>query len=333
MRLSALLGLTLTLGPVLLAGCSPELPEDGSDEDLEAKRTLHAWVVLERVEADNRVRTNVSAKFLQIADADVPLALKLVGARPNVPESGDCVAIADLDALSLSSDAAPGLSDEPAAAIDLVDVGDVSLAVPNLFGNTVTVPIRLAPRAFPDIGDFVSGVVYTSPDAAIGLPVPADYEIGGSGSTAVDAFLIDVRAPNAPSGVVVAGYALPDASDADGSEPSLVVRAGADIELSWSADQDAGRSADEPAGEGLVYVDIRGVTAHRCTFPDRGAAVLPQDVLQEADQDVTLSLHRLVQRSALLRGSPAVQLEDAQEATVVFDFARAVRLSVRPRAL
>jgi hypothetical protein len=314
MRLSALF--SLVLGPALLAGCAPELPEDGSDDDPDAKRSLHAWVVLERVEADSRVRTNVSAKFLQIADADVPLALRLVGARPSIPASGDCVAIADLDADGRGME-------EPGAAIDLVDVGDVSLAVPDLFPR-----VTLAPRAFPDIGDFVSGVVYTSPDAAIGLPVPADYEIGSSGSSAIEPFMIDVRAPGAPTEVFVAGQALPSGHELadDEREPNVLVRAGADIELAWAADSVTDRPSVDSGSEALIYVDIRGVAAHRCTFPDRGAAVLPQDVLRQGDDEVTLSLHRLIERRAVVRGFPG---EDAQEATVVFDFARAVRLTVR----
>jgi hypothetical protein len=281
--------------PSLLVGCATEAIEDADDE-AEA-RPLEAWVVLERVDADGQVRTNVSAKFVQLSEGDRALAFKLVGVRPAIPAAGECVSLASLEELEMLpiDDATPGGS---SMAADLVDAGDVTLSVRSDEGSR---EIKLSPRAFPDVADLVSGVFYTSPDAEIALPPAARYALGATGSGVVDAFSVEVDAPRSP--------VINSVSD---------VTVGSDIQMTW----DAG------AADGTVYVDFRGATTHRCTFADKGEAVLPREMLSVADRgEATLTLHRLVERALPIEsGEPN---EDVREATVLFDFARSVRVVVR----
>jgi hypothetical protein len=276
--------------PSLLVGCATQAIEDADDE-AEA-RPLEAWVVLERVDADGQVRTNVSAKFVQLTEGDRALAFKLVGVRPAVPAAGECVSLASLEELeTIPVETAGSMS------ADLVDAGDVTLSVRSLDGSR---DIKLSPRAFPDVGDLVSGVFYTSPDAEIALPPAARYALGASGSAIVDGFSVEVDAPKSP--------VIESVSD---------VSLGSDIHVKW----DAGPS------DGMVYVDFRGASTHRCTFPDTGEAALPREMLSAADRgEATLTLHRLVERALPVESNDS---SDAREATVLFDFARSVRLTVR----
>ena len=283
--------------PVLLLGCATQAIEDAEDE-AEA-RPVEAWVVLERVDVvdaslrteDGQLRTNVSAKFVQISEGDRALAFKLVGVRPAIPAAGECVSLASLEELERLP-----VETNAAMSADLVDAGDVTLAVRS---NEISQEIKLAPRAFPDVADLVSGVFYTSPDTEFALPSAARYSLGATGSSTVDAFSLEVEAPKSPI--------INSVSD---------VTVGSDIHLSWEAG----------APDGTVYVDFRGASTHRCTFADKGEAVLPREMLSASDRgEATLTLHRLVERSLPVESSD----EDVREATVLFDFARSVRLVVR----
>lgn len=310
----------LLLAPALIAGCGDEPSEETGDDEAE-KRAVHGWVVVERDEADGAVRTSVSAKFIQVSrssgelasgdlasgelsSAELSTAEELVGVRARVPASGDCVPLRSLE---------PGQMQASRLSIDLIDVGDVSLSIQEPEREVAT-KLSLAPRAFPDIGDLVSGVFYTSPDASTQLPVPADYEIEGSGAGGVDAFLIDVRAPEAPRGVTIAGRAVEAATG------PLPIDAAADIDLAWAA----------PAGSlsSLVYVDVRtDVEAgggHRCTFPDGGGAVLPAGVVPSGAREATLTIHRLAERAVTMQAT-----EEQHPAIVVFDLATTIRLAPR----
>lgn len=288
--------------PSLLLGCTTQAIGDADDE-AEA-RPLEAWVVLERVEsdaplggdADGQVRSNVSAKFVQLSEGDRALAFKLVGVRPSIPAVGECVSLASLEELERIPAQAGAMS------ADLVDAGDVTLSVRSAEGSQ---EIKLSPRAFPDVADLVSGVFYTSPDADMALPPAARYSLGATGSASVDGFSVEVDAPSSPIITSVSDVAV-----------------GSDIHLTW----DASSSAATP--DGNVYVDFRGSTTHRCTFADKGEALLPREMLSAADRgEATLTLHRLVERALPVESSDGS--EDVREATVLFDFARSVRLTVR----
>src|SRR6202041_1916014 len=74
---------------------------------------------------------------------------------------------------------AGGNARSPVGSIELIDVGDVTLRA-----GADAMP--LAARAFPDVGELVSGVFYTSRDTASELPAGPTYTVEGTGSAFVD---------------------------------------------------------------------------------------------------------------------------------------------------
>ncbi len=309
--------LPLALG---LSGCFSAAVEE--EDELDAPRPLSTWVVMERVHADGQVRTHVSAKFVQVAESDRALAAELVGVRPSLPALGECALLEELERGDVSALLAEKIANAPqgrqagggrqaAFNVDLVDVGDVRLLMLDQAAAGSAATVTLAPRAFPDIGDFVSGVMYTSPDREAPLAPQAKYALGASGSAATLGFTIDVDAPPAPEDVTVRG----------GS-----VTVGSDLHVSWA-------KVEELMAE-VVYIDLHGLDPHgadayRCAFADQGEAVLPRELVREGDRgrELSVSLHRLVERNATVRSDDAA--EEARDATIVFDFARTLRVPVR----
>src|SRR5438132_10901842 len=128
-------------------------------------------------DAPASVRAHASAYFLRLqAGADRTLAARLVGAADVLPAMGQC-------------QAAPMLNDQgmPLASlgpVDLVDVGEVLL-------EASSTRATLAARAFPDVIDLVSGVVYTTRDLiADPLAAQGAYTFRVSGSSAVPAMAL-----------------------------------------------------------------------------------------------------------------------------------------------
>lgn len=316
-----------------LAGCATEvddlaLADDDVSAEGAAKRPAYGVVTVERTEGAGVSRASVSAKFMRVAQGDRQLAEDIVSARAVVPPPGECATLASLEGLGVTRLAAALEGADGATAlpqgfnVELLDVGDVSLVVHE--GNHAPLALLpLAPRAFPDVGDFASGVFYTTPDATVPLPqLPgmSGYELTSSGASAVDAFLLDVGTiPERPSDISVDGVSLGDL-DLAAVDPSR------ELMMGW-------RKADAE----LIYVDVLGSAGFRCSFTDAGSAVLPAGVLSEADRgaEVTLAVHRVTERLVQLRrsddagqGVTEVDLEGA-EARVRFDLASAIRLSVK----
>lgn len=328
-----------------LAGCAVEADEPallGADDDADAasKRPAYGVVTVERTEGEGVSRASVSAKFMRVAPADRALAEDLVSARAVVPPGGECASLSSLEGLSVArlatalegtgriSDLGEGAALPQGFTVELLDVGDVSFALHNTSHNPAepALLVPLSPRAFPDVGDLASGVFYTTPDATLPLPEQAAggaYELLGSGATLVDAFLLDVGAmPEHPTNILVDGV-LVDGAAALGSTPPTVDGA-RELTLGWRGGQ-----AD------LVYVDILGSSAFRCSFADDGSAVLPPGILSDQDRgaEVTVAIHRVTERLVQLKRSadadaPADELEGA-EARVRFDLASAVRVLVK----
>jgi hypothetical protein len=354
-RLFVLGALAISAG----SGCASQGPDERTGEDeAELHRSLHGIVLVERVDSAEGTRGSVSAKFMRVAPYERVLTERLVGARPVVPESTECVPLAALEQAEAEAQRtaiwADRLRTEPARldrigletrsaashdlAVELLDVGDVRLLVHQTPGAADDAPVdfSLAPRAFPDVGDLASGVFYTSPDATQSLPAPARYQLGTSGTDALDAFELELLAPSGPSELRIAGERV---------EPTgtLSIARDVDVALEWTP-PDSATLPDAAAlaehADDLIYVDVRVVglpSAFRCTFPDRGGATLPADVLQAPGTepaDVILAVHRLAERQASLAiTSPATNSQESAEkvgdATVRFDLARVVRLTVR----
>jgi hypothetical protein len=268
----------------LVAGCSAPVVDDVSD----ASNALTDGVVLvERsVAADGTAQTNVSAKFMRLATpADPEIAERVVGSTLSLPPVGHCRRTAVDDRNDLD-DRASALSS--IGTIELIDVGDVSLRA----GSNV---MTLAARAFPDVGDVVWGMFYTSRDATSDLPSGASYTLEGSGSAHVDRFSIDADAPSAPEEVSVAGTALGDAP---------VIEDGAAI-VRWRAGEPA--ASKGPAD--VVLVDVTGASGAsiRCTFEDRGQGTVPAWVwsdraLGALPASASITIHRVRERPFVVSG-------------------------------
>lgn len=272
MRFSRVLG--AFSGPFVLMGafgCTATVVDASPDGG--SATTTQAFVVFERAEREGKAaQTNISAKFLRApVAADTDTVESVIGSELGLPSPGECLVVHEEGSTS----------DEPftAGPVELFDVGDVTI-------RTSTSAIPLAARAFPDVGDRVSGVFYTSPDTESDLPAPGKYVLEGSGSLAVDRFAIETDAPPVPADVTIGGRRLADGIELEDGET---------IEIGWRAP--GGASGDDGA-----YVEIVGENgvAARCAFDDRGRGSLPASLLREGGFGplpvaATLAVHRIRQ--------------------------------------
>lgn len=285
------------LGPavalVALVGCSAPVVEEGDEG--EGVQTVQGFVAVERIShagpnTEGVIQTSVSAKFVRISSASAEelaegAAEDMLGGSLELPAVGECVSIS-IAGDGSADDAQIALDDiEP---MDLLDVGDVTLRSVDAGGDETLIP--LAPRAFPDVGDLVSGVFYTSPDADQDLPAPAQYSVETSGASDLDRFVIDAEAPQPPERVFVEGLSLATS----GADEPLMLLAGSDLRVEWTSP-----SRDDAAAEGdLIYVDVvsaRSGQAVRCTFADEGRGMVPTAMLTSESLfgATTIGVHRV----------------------------------------
>lgn len=345
--------LVLGLAASSAVACASQAPDESTAND--ASSQLVALVSVEQLEAGGSTRTSVSAKFLRHGDTDREAVDRVIGGRPSLPSAGECVPLRELDwesrpgelrgpegavsdARSLADlvrqlDGSRGF-EAVRGGLELLDVGDVILRVRDNSSEAADgqgADLWLAPRAFPDVGEVVSGVFYTSPDASQPIPVPARYAVSGTGSTSADPFVLELSAPAALDGLTIDGSSLPRSRaisdpglEPPQAEPSLVVRPGRDLVLAWSP---AVGASD------LVYVDIGGAEPHRCTFIDDGHAILP-GALIDADpkaptSELQLSVHRFRElREPIATTEPRAAGDEPATALVRFDLGRTVRLEL-----
>jgi hypothetical protein len=281
-------------------GCSAPVVDEVADA---AGAMTDGVVVVERtVAADGAAQTNVSAKFMRLSTpADPDLAERVVGSRPDLPPVGSCRRVA---AESVSGKAR-GIGS--LGAIELIDVGDVTLRT----GRSET---TLAARAFPDVGDLVSGMFYTSRDAASDLPAGTVYTLEGTGSSLVDHFSIEAEAPAAPEDVRIGDVAL-------GEGPAITAGAAT---VRWRSER-----AEQGRGD-LVLVDVSAASGAsiRCAYPDVGEATVPGWVFADRalgplPATATLSVHRVRERSFFVSGLDA--------GAVRFDLSVVGRVTVGPK--
>lgn len=270
----------LPIVAAFVVGCTAPTVDDPADAN---GGMTDGVVLIERTTSvDGSAQTNVSAKFMRLGSpVDPDLAERVVGSRLELPAAGACRrAVADTTAYALGS----------LGAIELIDVGDVTL-------RAGASRMTLAARAFPDVGDLVSGVFYTSRDAASDLPTGAVYTLEGTGSAQVDRFVIDAEAPAAPEDVQIAGASLGDA-------PTVIAGA---TPVRWRAP-----ASLEKGREDLVIVDVAADSGAsvRCAFRDEGRGVVPGWVwgassLGALPTTATVSVHRVRERSFSIGGLDA----------------------------
>jgi hypothetical protein len=316
--------LGLALSPSV--GCATQAPDESPTR--EASAQLLALVSVEQLASGGSMQTNVSAKFLRVSSGEREAADHVVGARPALPPVGECVPLRELEWDVETRELSPTPMSEPrdvhdllralegTRGLDLLDVGDVVLRVRGDAGHH---ELWLAPRAFPDVGEVVSGVFYTSPDASQPLPTPGSYAVTGTGSASADAFALEVIAPPTIEGLGVGGVRVVPPDEAE--EPIARVDAGRDLALTWTG--------SDPSTD-VVYVDVGGTEPHRCTFADEGSAVLPGAlVVRSAEPEAAGELQLVVHRFRELRDAlPSVDAGEASLALVRFDLARSVRVEL-----
>ena len=280
MRILRQLG-ALSASSVLLGalGCTAAVADPTPDGGPSV--TTQALVRMDRAERDGKpVRTNFSAKFLRVpVAADSDDVERIVGSELDLPGVGEC--------MTISADAASGAELTAFGPVELFDVGDVTIRTPSD-------SIPLAARAFPDVGDRVSGMFYTSPDAASDLPAPGKYVIQTSGSPAIARFAVESDAPPRLADVTIDGHPLAEGIELSDAAP---------LDVQWRA----GGAKDD-----LVYVDITAENgfAARCSFDDRGAGTVPASLLRsggfgEMPAVATLAVHRVRQGSFQVPGVDA----------------------------
>jgi hypothetical protein len=288
MPLSLRASIPLATVAAVVVGCSAPVVDDVADASLAMTEGV---VLVERTVAvdgavDGAVQSNVSAKFMRLSTpADPDLAERVVGSKLDQPAVGSC--------RRLVTEAVHGINSKTPAwsqlgTIELIDVGDVTLRT-----GTATMP--LAARAFPDVGDLVSGMFYTSRDAASDLPAAAIYTLEGTGSAFVDRFTIEAEAPATPEDVRVGSASLAEGPTLEASQAATV---------RWR-----GVEARDQAPRDLVLVDVSAASGAsiRCAFRDAGRAQLPgwifgAAVLGPLPAAATIAVHRVRERSFVAPG-------------------------------
>jgi hypothetical protein len=315
--MTSLLRASIGLSGALVVGCSAPVVDDVADAS--GAMTEGVVLVQRTVAGDGATQSNVSAKFLRLSSpVDPDLAERLVGVKLDLPPPGACRATS-----ATAEGQARGRS--ALGTIELVDVGDVTL-------RASEAKIPLAVRAFPDVGDLVSGMFYTSRDAATDLPAGASYTIEGTGSGQVERFSIDTEAPRALEDVRLGSVSL-----LEGSEPQILDD-GAPLSIRWLGATSA-NAGDPPAlrdgalqvpGD-LVVVEVSGQNGAsvRCSFRDEGQGVLPGWVLKSSTlgplpATATISVHRVRGRAF---SAPGIDTGEVR-----FDLSVSGRVLVGPRS-
>jgi len=262
--------------------------------------TTQALLSVERTATTTDVptsaRAHASAYFLRLqSGADRMLAARLVGATDVLPVAGQCETTAVL--------ADRGIPLASIGPVDLVDVGEVAVEASQIRAT-------LAARAFPDVVDLVSGVVYTTRDfMADPLPGQGAYTFRVSGSAALPAMALSGQAPGPLEHLYVGGYALR-------SDPIVLPRE--DLAITWQP----------PTGADLVYVELASsedgpLERVRCTFPNEGRAIIEGAVIPKAVAQ-TIAIHVIhredVAAPGLDRGE--IRFDLATSGALRFDGAR-----------
>jgi hypothetical protein len=247
--------------------CATEAPAVVGDG--EPART-HAVLSVEHSEpaaADTTGSASAIARFVNLpAVSDPGRILSAAGATLDLPAVDTCLPSGSQGELE------PPLPSQ--GGVEFVEAGDVNLTA----GEAVT---PLVPHAFPTVGGFASGVLYTTRDrTSEALPTAVPYLLSVTGSSSVAPLRVAVDAPRTPVGVTIAGVALADVTE---------LHTGAATVVSWAP----GESGDSVYAELLAY---DGSPSVLCTFRDEaGAGTVPAEAFAGTGAG-RLALHRVRSR-------------------------------------
>src|SRR5262249_21973703 len=140
------------------------------------------------------------ARFVNLpAVSDPGRILTAAGATLDLPAVDTC------QPSGSQADLEPPLPSQ--GGVEFVEAGDVNIAA----GDAVT---PLVPHAFPTVGGFASGVLYTTRDrTSAALPTAVPYLVTVSGSSSVPPLRVAVEAPRTPAQVTVADVPLGDVTE------------------------------------------------------------------------------------------------------------------------
>lgn len=169
--------------------------------------------------------------------------------------------------------ASAGREGDEQGSVELLEAGELRV-------RTATRTVTLAPKHFPGLLPFVSGVIYGEAEAAL-VEDAGRVQAISSGGEAVGAFTASVTSPELPRLLAVSGR-----------EPGETITLGRDRDLTlrWTP----ARGADSD----LTYLELRFAKgkrdlALRCRVKDDGAFEVPAAQLAEVSGHVTLEVSRL----------------------------------------
>lgn len=262
MAIRVLLPTCLCLGVVAVA-CANEPPTAVGDEE---PGKMHAVLSVERSDAalsDAPGNASAVARFVSLpAVSDVNRVLTAAGVTLDLPPVDTC----------LASGSQVELEPPPAqGGVEFLEAGDVNI-------TTADAVTPLVPHAFPTVGGFASGVLYTTKDrTSSALPAAQPYIISASGSGTMPALRAVVDAPKSPANVLVGGVPLGEVAD---------LHTGSATEVTWNA----GETSD------LVYAELfayDGSASVLCTFrDDAGAGTIVPDAFSGVGNG-RIALHRV----------------------------------------
>jgi hypothetical protein len=294
---------------VFAAGCSAPVVDAPVEDDARTSQAIHGAVGVERVfsltAGQVSLRTRVSARFLRARGGiDLSTAEELVSSPTRLADASPRALQPSRGCSWIDGNHgfAPARAKDRKGTVELVDVGEVTL-------RTGAASVALAQRAFPDVGDVVSGVVYTSRDDKSDLPVGTGYSVETTGSARVPGLRAQLDAPVAPAPVAIGGVEL------SGPAGRLELSSSEPLALTWEAGASASRDR--------IVVDIATDAGKRlrCAFDDRGGATIAANYLSPFEgSEVEISVHRHRHERVTANGIDG--------AVIDFDFAVATRATV-----
>jgi hypothetical protein len=292
MVVRALLPVSLCLGVVAVA-CANEPPTVVGDDE---PAKTHAVLSVERTDpavTDAHGSASAVARFVSLpAVTDANRVLSAAGVMLDLPPLDTCQPSGSQTELE------PPLPSQ--GGLEFVEAGDVSISAL----NAVT---PLVPHAFPTVGGFASGVLYTTRDrASSALPAAVPYVLSATGSQSVPALHALIDAPKAPASVVVAGTTLGELAE---------FHTGSATVLTWAA----GDPADSIYAELLAY---DGSPSVLCSFrDDSGAGMIPADAFAGTGTG-RIALHRVRSRHLESKSSPSSDVRFDFQVGSAVDFSR-----------
>jgi len=190
----------------------------------------------------------------------------------------------------LSVDLKSSVPTEPeSGSLELLEAGDLQVQTPSR-------NIRLAPKHFPGLLPFISGVIYGEAEASL-VEVAGKVRASSSGGEAVGAFVAQLGSPG-----------LPRLEQVGSSGPSqaIALPRDRDLTLRWQP------ASDTQIGD-VLYLELRfskGARdqALRCRLADDGSFAIPQPLLTEVGGPAVLEIARLRRTAFMASGLDQAEL-------------------------